>query len=197
MHNTFTTKETYIFIQHVFWHVSRFLSLTNIKPRFSIYPTYTHHFSCTRCVFPVAATCWSLLAWRRHPFVAVVFPVVFPALCPPWCSFCSASGSCAPGVGLFLRVALASHSSPQPWPAPALTWPACWRFCSSPLCFPSLVFTCWSLFLFFPACVRPHSSWWLCLCRHSDQCTHYFSFPSLVLLLLCPCFGKPKGPRAS
>ena len=46
----------------------------------------------------------------------VVFPVVFPALCPPWCSFCSASGSCAPGVALFPRVALASRSSPQPWP---------------------------------------------------------------------------------
>ena len=33
------------------------------------------------CVFPVAAICWSLLAWRRHPFAAVVnccVPCCFP-----------------------------------------------------------------------------------------------------------------------
>ena len=33
-----------------------------------------HHFSFTCCVFPVAVTCWSLLAWRRPPFAAVCSP---------------------------------------------------------------------------------------------------------------------------
>ena len=48
--------------------------LTNIKPRFSIYPPMCPPFLISSFFYPVAVTCWSLLAWRRPPFAAVCSP---------------------------------------------------------------------------------------------------------------------------
>ena len=58
-------------------------ALLEIKLRFCIYVSYTHLFSFTCCLFPVAAAYLSLLAWKRSHFAAVVFPVVFPPCVSP------------------------------------------------------------------------------------------------------------------
>ena len=83
--NTCTTHskrnyETYINKACMMTHLQVSWNNINIKPRFFIYPPCTHHFSFTRSAFPVAVTCWSLLAWRP-PFAV---PVVFPPLPPTW-----------------------------------------------------------------------------------------------------------------
>ena len=111
------------------------ISWNNIKPYktpFLYFPiiyihihTISHLLVDTRCVFPVAVT-WSLLAWRRPPFAAVVFPVVFslPAMIWPACwRFCSPL--CFP-----LSLHHFSPLGPGSW-SPFSFFPACVRLQSS------------------------------------------------------------------
>ena len=131
--NTFKPNDTYIYTAFV----STFLQFSSVNARHFF--LFTHHAPTISHVL-VFPRCGCLLEPARldASLCSCCVPCCFPrVVSPPWCSFCSASGSCTLGVAPFPRVAPASRSSPQPWPASALTWHACWLFfCSS---FPSVL----------------------------------------------------------